>query len=40
MVDVFHAISPELTTEAARRSGLYAFLEAEAGRQSGRSEGS
>ena len=40
MVDVFHAISPELTTEAARRSGLYAFLEAEARRQSGRSEGS
>lgn len=30
IVDVFHAISPALTTSIARRSGLYAFLEKEA----------
>lgn len=33
VVDVFHAISPELTTRIARRSGLYRFLEEEARRQ-------
>ncbi|MGH2736656.1 MAG: SDR family NAD(P)-dependent oxidoreductase [Actinomycetota bacterium] len=32
LVDVFHALSPELTTGIARRGGLYSFLEQEARR--------
>jgi uncharacterized protein len=32
IVDVFHAISPEVTTWVARRGGLYRFLEKEADR--------
>lgn len=32
VVDVFHALSPEITTGVARRSGLYGFLEKEARR--------
>ncbi len=34
VVDVFHAISPELTTWVARRGGLYGFLAQEAARKS------
>lgn len=33
MVDVFHALSPALTTGIARRTGLYAFLERQASRE-------
>jgi short-subunit dehydrogenase len=34
IVDVFHAISPEVTTWAARRGGLYRFLAQEIDRES------